>query len=56
MRFKEVFMEKKTLVIGHRNPDMDSAAACVAVAELKRALGEKNVHPALPGLPGARAK
>jgi len=56
VRFKEVFMEKKTLVIGHRNPDMDSAAACVAVAELKRALGEKNVHPALPGLPGARAK
>ena len=51
-----IFMAKKTLVIGHRNPDMDSAAACVAVAELKRALGEKNVHPVLPGLPGARAK
>lgn len=49
-------MANKTLVIGHRNPDMDSAAACVAVAELKRALGEKNVYPALPGLPGARAK
>lgn len=49
-------MAKKTWVIGHRNPDMDSAASCVAVAELKRALGEKNVHPALPGLPGARAK
>lgn len=49
-------MAKKTLVIGHRNPDMDSAASCVAVAELKRALGEKNVYPALPGLPGARAK
>ena len=51
-----IFMAKKTLVIGHRNPDMDSAASCVAVAELKRALGEKNVYPALPGLPGARAK
>ncbi len=49
-------MAKKTLVLGHRNPDMDSAASCVAVAELKRALGEKNVFPALPGLPGARAK
>ena len=49
-------MAKKTLVIGHRNPDMDSAASCVAVAELKRALGQKNVYPALPGLPGARAK
>ena len=28
-------------VIGHKSPDSDSVCAAIAVAELKRALGEK---------------
>ena len=33
----------ETIVIGHRNPDMDSICAAVGYAELKRLTGHKNV-------------
>ena len=39
----------ETIVIGHRNPDMDSICSAVAYAELKRALGEKDVRAARCG-------
>lgn len=39
----------KTIVIGHRNPDMDSICSAVAYAELKRRLGAKDVRPARAG-------
>lgn len=38
-----------TIVIGHRNPDMDSICSAVAYADLKRRLGENNVRPARAG-------
>jgi manganese-dependent inorganic pyrophosphatase len=39
----------ETIVIGHRNPDMDSICSAVAYAALKKKLGEKNVRPARAG-------
>jgi manganese-dependent inorganic pyrophosphatase len=39
----------ETIVIGHRNPDMDSICSAIAYAELKNRLGEKNVRPARAG-------
>jgi len=44
-------MEKKTYVIGHRNPDTDSIASAIAYAELKRLLGEEGVVAAMAGEP-----
>ncbi len=46
----------RTIVIGHRNPDTDSIAASHGVAELKKAMGMKNVSAACAGLPGARSE
>jgi manganese-dependent inorganic pyrophosphatase len=39
----------ETIVIGHRNPDMDSICSAVAYAALKEKLGETNVRPARAG-------
>jgi len=39
----------ETIVIGHRNPDMDSVCSAVAYAALKECLGERNVRPARAG-------
>jgi manganese-dependent inorganic pyrophosphatase len=39
----------ETIVIGHRNPDMDSICSAVAYAELKRAFGGKDVRAARCG-------
>ena len=39
----------ETIVIGHRNPDMDSICSAVAYAALKSRLGEKDVRPARAG-------
>lgn len=39
----------ETIVIGHRNPDMDSICSAVAYAQLKRELGVKNVRAARSG-------
>ena len=39
----------ETIVIGHRNPDMDSICSAVAYAALKTRLGETNVRPARAG-------
>ena len=39
----------QTLVIGHKNPDMDSICSAIGYAELKRAIGAKNVHAARCG-------
>ena len=44
----------QTIVIGHRNPDMDSICAAVAYAELKRLSGQANVIPARAGNTNAR--
>jgi manganese-dependent inorganic pyrophosphatase len=39
----------QTIVIGHRNPDMDSVCSAIAYAELKRKLGMPNVVAARAG-------
>ena len=39
----------QTIVIGHRNPDMDSICSAVAYAELKRKLGMNDVIAARAG-------
>ena len=39
----------ETIVIGHRNPDMDSICSAVTYAALKTRLGEKNVRAARAG-------
>ncbi len=39
----------QTIVIGHRNPDMDSICAAIGYAELKRLTGNPNVIPARAG-------
>jgi manganese-dependent inorganic pyrophosphatase len=39
----------ETIVIGHRNPDMDSVCSAVAYARLKTLLGEPGVRPARAG-------
>ena len=39
----------QTIVIGHRNPDMDSVCSALAYAELKRLTGQENVLAARAG-------
>ncbi len=39
----------QTIVIGHRNPDMDSICAAIGYAELKRLIGTPDVIPARAG-------
>jgi manganese-dependent inorganic pyrophosphatase len=39
----------ETIVIGHRNPDMDSVCSAVAYASLKNRLGHAGVQPARAG-------
>src|SRR3982074_778525 len=39
----------QTIVIGHKNPDMDSICSAIAYAELKRKLGMANVIAARAG-------
>ncbi|MBV8376404.1 MAG: putative manganese-dependent inorganic diphosphatase [Verrucomicrobia bacterium] len=39
----------QTIVIGHRNPDMDAICSAIAYAELKRKLGTENVIAARAG-------
>jgi manganese-dependent inorganic pyrophosphatase len=39
----------QTIVIGHKNPDMDSICSAVAYAELKHLSGQDNVIPARAG-------
>ena len=39
----------QTIVIGHRNPDMDSICSALAYAELKRLTGQENVVAARAG-------
>ncbi len=48
--------ESELIVIGHRNPDVDSVAGASAYAEFKCLAGEKNAVAACVGLPGARAE
>ena len=45
----------KTIVCGHRNPDVDSVASAFALAELKRALGNAGVEAVCPGLMPGKA-
>jgi manganese-dependent inorganic pyrophosphatase len=53
-------MEKKTpyrvLVSGHRNPDIDSLASAVAVAELRRRQGQTDITALCPGVLPERAR
>ncbi len=42
-------MQRKTLVIGHRNPDTDSIVSAIAYAALKRQQGYVNCEPARAG-------
>ena len=42
-------MERKTYVIGHRNPDTDSIVSAIAYAELKRQQGVENCFAARAG-------
>lgn len=44
----------KTLIIGHRNPDMDAIVSAIGYAEFKRATGVGNVFPARCGNTNAR--
>ena len=44
------------VIIGHRNPDVDSVASASAYAELKRLTGEPGAVAACVGLPGVRAE
>ena len=44
----------QTIVIGHRNPDMDSIVSAIAYGELKRELGARNVLVARAGNTNAR--
>lgn len=50
--------EKKCriLVSGHKNPDVDSIAAAVALAELRRRQGAANIRAICPGVMPERAK
>jgi manganese-dependent inorganic pyrophosphatase len=52
-------MEKKApyrvLVSGHRNPDIDSLAAAVAIAELRRRQGQAEITALCPGVLPERA-
>ncbi|MGI5923029.1 MAG: putative manganese-dependent inorganic diphosphatase [Lentisphaeria bacterium] len=53
-------MEKKAsyrvLVSGHRNPDIDSLASAVAVAELRRRQGQADITALCPGVLPERAR
>src|SRR4030088_228306 len=44
----------QTIVIGHKNPDMDSICSAIAYAELKRKLGAPDVIAARTGNPNER--
>src|SRR6201998_908625 len=44
----------QTIVIGHRNPDMDSIVSAIAYGELKRELGTPNILIARAGNTNAR--
>jgi manganese-dependent inorganic pyrophosphatase len=44
----------QTIVIGHRNPDMDSIVSALAYAELKQRLGQSNVMAARAGTTNER--
>jgi manganese-dependent inorganic pyrophosphatase len=44
----------QTIVIGHRNPDMDSIVSAIAYGELKRQLGTPNILVARAGNTNAR--
>ncbi|MDA3797961.1 MAG: putative manganese-dependent inorganic diphosphatase [Kiritimatiellae bacterium] len=46
----------KTIVIGHKNPDVDSISAAYAYAGLKRSLGVPNVIAASYGMPNRSAR
>lgn len=41
--------DKKTYIVGHKNPDTDSIVSAIAYAELKRMLGDSNCFPARAG-------
>ena len=47
---------KKIFVSGHRNPDIDSIAAAIALAELRRRQGLGNVIPLCPGVISERTR
>lgn len=47
---------EEIIITGHRNPDTDSVAASFALAELKKALGVKNVIAARAGIVGERTE
>lgn len=46
---EKLFMNRKTYVIGHRNPDTDSIVSAIAYAELKRQMGLSECYPARAG-------
>lgn len=49
-------MNSKTIISGHKNPDVDSIMAAYALAELKQRQGDKTVEAICPGLmPGKAA-
>lgn len=45
----EAERERVAYVVGHRSPDTDSVCSAIAYAQLKSALGERNVRPARAG-------
>jgi len=49
-------MNRKTYVIGHRNPDTDSIASAIAYAELKKIQGQPNVQAAMAGEPNPQTR
>lgn len=49
-------MNSKTIISGHKNPDVDSIMSAYALAELKHMQGDKSVEAICPGLmPGKAA-
>ena len=48
-RIRDLASTVQTIVIGHRNPDMDSICSALAYAELKRLAGQDNVIAARAG-------
>ena len=49
-----IFRAMQTIVIGHRNPDMDSICSALGYAELKRLTGDSTVIAARAGATNAR--
>jgi len=49
-------MDTRIYVVGHRNPDTDSIASAIAYAELKKALGQRNVVAAMAGEPNPQTR